>query len=103
MIKDPVLANEIVTNAECEGLVSDSTPAEVTLVRTNGNVDQIGNERKLIDAKAKITAPAGTPVGVEPFALAEGEWADDGDQIPEPGAQDAINCFGGATSTLIVK
>lgn len=102
MTQDAVLASEIVTNDECPDMVSPANPGEVTLIRTTPKIEEGTTARELIEARVKIKAIPSAPSDVEAFALANGGWVDDGDNIPEDG-DDGIACSGGSTSTLRIK
>ena len=104
MTPDTGLRSFIVTNDKCPDLVSPDHPGEVTLISTASEIEEgaTGGKPRLIDARVKIKASPSAPNDVESFALANGGWVDDGDNLPENG-DDGIACSGGSTSTLIFK
>lgn len=103
MVRDDVLRQEIIDEDECSG-AGPGVDENFPVWRTNHQVNSSA-VRKLVDATLKAKTNQSASGGGAFGVLTTGDWADDGDGIPEPSSSsdDEISCNGFATTGFNVK
>jgi hypothetical protein len=101
LVRDQSLAAEIVNEGVCDDFLPDEPTAfDTAAFRTKGNVNAV--QRRLLQASLRARVPSSYDEAAFRMILLSGEWADNGDLVPNA-PQDGFSCVGGMTTDFRVK